>query len=52
MIEARITTKPQSKKTNAPEPIKPVSGNEVPTTDMDQLSIKDWMAAREKQIQR
>lgn len=50
IMEARLKTPPPKTQTSAPEPITPVSGNEAPLQDMENMSIDDWMKARQKQL--
>lgn len=52
-LEARFTTKPEPRTTNAPEPIKPVSSaGKAPSMLSDDMPLADWMKLRQQQARR
>jgi hypothetical protein len=51
-LEATLS-RPARNKTNAPDPIEPVSGGSgTPTVDPDRMTPEQWLAWRNKQLQR
>lgn len=49
-IEAKLSQPPPPSTTKAPDPIKPLSGNESVTTSPENMSIDEWMTWRNKQV--
>lgn len=49
LMEARLTAKPAPKQSSAPDPIKPLGGNQPPVTDPDKMPIEEWVKWRNKQ---
>ena len=49
-LDMKLAEKPKPKTTKAPDPVKPVGGNESATTKIEDMSADEYIAWKNKQL--